>query len=128
MVEEDNVPTYETSVLRAVAHEWVKVENFATIMRVVFKFCMKMNVENKLDKVVNILKEKGFVVYRKGGKEPGVFYAKEGDSRIGFVYPNNGYIYDRIKMWSFQGYINHIRNRVFVLNVCQRRIYYRECD
>lgn len=37
-VEEDNVPTYETSVLRAVAHEWVKVENFATIMRVVFKF------------------------------------------------------------------------------------------
>ena len=62
---------------------------------------MKMNVENKLDKVVNILKEKGFVVYRKGGKEPGVFYAKEGDSRIGFVYPNNGYIYDRIKMWSF---------------------------
>lgn len=62
---------------------------------------MKMNVENKLDKVVKILKEKGFVVYRKGGKEPGVFYAKEGDSRIGFVYPNNGYIYDRIKMWSF---------------------------
>lgn len=62
---------------------------------------MKMNVENKLDKVVNILKEKGFVVYRKGGKEPGVFYAKEGDSRIGFVYPNNGYIYDRMKMWSF---------------------------
>lgn len=43
---------------------------------------MKMNVENKLDKVVKILKEKGFVVYRKGGKEPGVFYAKEGDSRI----------------------------------------------
>ena len=30
-----------------------------------------------------------------------MFYAKEGDSRIGFVYPNNGYIYDRIKMWSF---------------------------
>lgn len=30
---------------------------------------MKMNVENKLDKVVKILKEKGFVVYRKGGKE-----------------------------------------------------------
>ena len=30
-----------------------------------------MNVENKLDKVVNILKEKGFVVYRKGGKETG---------------------------------------------------------
>ena len=62
---------------------------------------MKMNVENKLNKVVKILKEKGFVVYRKGGKEPGVFYAKEGDSRIGFVCPNNGYIYDRIKMWSF---------------------------
>lgn len=62
---------------------------------------MKMNVENKLNKVVKILKEKGFVVYRKGGKEPSVFYAKEGDSRIGFVYPNNGYIYDRIKMWSF---------------------------
>lgn len=38
VVEEDNVPTYETSVLRAVAHEWVKVENFATIMRVVFKY------------------------------------------------------------------------------------------
>lgn len=38
VVEEDNIPTYETSVLRAVAHEWVKVENFATIMRVVFKF------------------------------------------------------------------------------------------
>lgn len=38
VVKEDNVPTYETSVLRAVAHEWVKVENFATIMRVVFKF------------------------------------------------------------------------------------------
>lgn len=36
--EEDDIPTYETSVLRAVAHEWVKVENFATIMRVVFKF------------------------------------------------------------------------------------------
>ena len=31
---------------------------------------MKMNVENKLNKVVKILKEKGFVVYRKGGKEP----------------------------------------------------------
>lgn len=60
-----------------------------------------MNVENELDKVVKILKEKGFVVYRKGGKEPGVFYAKEGDKRIGFVYPNNGYIYDKIKMWSF---------------------------
>lgn len=38
VVEEDDIPTYETSVLRAVAHEWVKVENFATIMRVVFKF------------------------------------------------------------------------------------------
>lgn len=38
VVEEDNVPTYETSVLRAVAHEWVKVENFATAMRVVFKY------------------------------------------------------------------------------------------
>lgn len=101
VVKEDNVPTYETSVLRAVAHEWVKVENFATIMRVVFKFLHENERRNKLDKVVNILKEKGFVVYRKGGKEPGVFYAKEGDSRIGFVYPNNGYIYDRIKMWSF---------------------------
>lgn len=33
VVEEDNVPTYETSVLRAVAHEWVKVENFATIIK-----------------------------------------------------------------------------------------------
>lgn len=38
VVEEDNVPTYETSVLRAVAHEWVKVESFATVMRVVFKY------------------------------------------------------------------------------------------
>ena len=38
VIEEDNVPTYETSVLRAVAHEWVKVENFTTIMRVVFKY------------------------------------------------------------------------------------------
>lgn len=38
MIEEDNVPTYETSVLRAVANEWVKVENFGDIMRVVFKF------------------------------------------------------------------------------------------
>lgn len=38
VLEEDNIPTYETSVLRAVAHEWIKVENFATIMRVVFKF------------------------------------------------------------------------------------------
>lgn len=37
---------------------------------------MKMNVENKLDKVVKILKEKGFVVYRKGGKEPGVIPQK----------------------------------------------------
>lgn len=46
---------------------------------------MKMNVENKLNKVVKILKEKGFVVYRKGGKEPGVFYAKEGDSRIALI-------------------------------------------
>ena len=45
---------------------------------------MKMNVENKLDKVVNILKEKGFVVYRKGGKEPGVFYAKVGYGKIEF--------------------------------------------
>lgn len=36
--EEDDIPTYETSVLRAVAHEWVKEENFVTIMRVVFKF------------------------------------------------------------------------------------------
>lgn len=38
VIEEDDIPTYETSVLRAVAHEWVKVENFVTIMRVVFKF------------------------------------------------------------------------------------------
>lgn len=38
MIEEDNVPTYETSVLRAVANEWVKVENFGDIMRVVFNF------------------------------------------------------------------------------------------
>ena len=37
-VEEDNVPTYETPVLRAVAHEWVKVENFGNVMKVVFKF------------------------------------------------------------------------------------------
>ena len=29
-----------------------------------------MNVENKINKIVKILKEKGFVVYRKGGKEP----------------------------------------------------------
>lgn len=36
VVEEDNIPTYETSVLRAVAHEWVKVENFGDVMRVVF--------------------------------------------------------------------------------------------
>lgn len=41
---------------------------------------MKMNVENKLDKVVNILKEKGFVVYRKGGKEPGGQSAKSSGS------------------------------------------------
>lgn len=38
VLEEDNIPTYETSVLRAVAHEWIKIENFATIMRVVFKY------------------------------------------------------------------------------------------
>ena len=38
VIEEDDIPTYETSVLRAVAHEWVKVENFGDIMRVVFKF------------------------------------------------------------------------------------------
>lgn len=57
-----------------------------------------MNVENKINKIAKILKEKGFIVYKKGGKEPGVFYAKEGDSRIGFVYSNNGYIYDRIKI------------------------------
>lgn len=38
---------------------------------------MKMNVENKLDKVVKILKEKGFVVYRKGGKEPVCFTPKK---------------------------------------------------
>lgn len=38
MIEEDNIPTYETSVLRAVAHEWVKVENFENVMKVVFKF------------------------------------------------------------------------------------------
>lgn len=101
VVEEDDIPTYETSVLRAVAHEWVKVENFGNVMKVVFKFLHENERRNKLNKVVKILKEKGFVVYRKGGKEPGVFYAKEGDSRIGFVYPNNGYIYDRIKMWSF---------------------------
>ena len=44
-----------------------------------------MNVENKLDKVVNILKEKGFVVYRKGGKEPGVFYAKQYMLRLGII-------------------------------------------
>ena len=48
-----------------------------------------MNVENKINKIAKILKEKGFIVYKKGGKEPGVFYAKEGDSRIGFVYPTN---------------------------------------
>ena len=38
VVEEDDIPTYETSVLRAVAHEWVKVENFGNVMKVVFKF------------------------------------------------------------------------------------------
>ena len=35
---------------------------------------MKMNVENKLDKVVKILKEKGFIVYKKGGKVMGEHY------------------------------------------------------
>ena len=60
VVEEDDIPTYETSVLRAVAHEWVKVENFATIMRVVFKLlALSMNVENKINKIAKILKEKG---------------------------------------------------------------------
>ena len=38
VVEEDDIPTYETSVLRAVAHEWVKVENFGNVMKVVLKF------------------------------------------------------------------------------------------
>lgn len=38
---------------------------------------MKMNVENKLDKVVNILKEKGFVVYRKGGRSQVCFTLKK---------------------------------------------------
>lgn len=38
VIEEDDIPTYETSVLRAVAHEWVKVENFTTVMRVVFNY------------------------------------------------------------------------------------------
>lgn len=38
VVEEDDIPTYETSVLGAVAHEWVKVENFGNVMKVVFKF------------------------------------------------------------------------------------------
>lgn len=38
VVEEDDIPTYETSVLRAVAHGWVKVENFGNVMKVVFKF------------------------------------------------------------------------------------------
>lgn len=38
VIEEDDIPTYETSVLRAVAHEWVKVENFGNVMKVVFKF------------------------------------------------------------------------------------------
>ena len=32
------IGTPKDSVLRAVAHEWVKVENFGDIMRVVFKF------------------------------------------------------------------------------------------
>ena len=32
---------------------------------------MKMNVENKINKIAKILKEKGFIVYKKGGKEPG---------------------------------------------------------
>lgn len=67
-----------------------------------------MNVENKINKIAKILKEKGFIVYKKGGKEPGVFYAREGDGRIGYVYPNNGYIYDRIKMCPFQECISHI--------------------
>lgn len=49
VVEEDNIPTYETSVLRAVAHEWVKVENFATIMRVVFKY-LHYNERREQDK------------------------------------------------------------------------------
>lgn len=43
---------------------------------------MKMNVENKLDKVVNILKEKGFVVYRKGGKEQGYICQRMVHNRI----------------------------------------------
>lgn len=29
-----------------------------------------MNVENKINKIAKILKEKGFIVYKKGGKEP----------------------------------------------------------
>lgn len=49
VVEEDDIPTYETSVLRAVAHEWVKVENFATIMRVVFKY-LHYNERREQDK------------------------------------------------------------------------------
>lgn len=49
VLEEDNIPTYETSVLRAVAHEWVKIENFATIMRVVFKY-LHYNERREQDK------------------------------------------------------------------------------
>lgn len=49
VVEEDDIPTYETSVLRAVAHEWVKIENFATIMRVVFKY-LHYNERREQDK------------------------------------------------------------------------------
>lgn len=49
VVEEDDIPTYETSVLRAVAHEWVKVENFATIMMVVFKY-LHYNERREQDK------------------------------------------------------------------------------
>lgn len=41
MVKEDNIPTYETSVLIAVAHKWVKAENFEDIKNVVFKFLHK---------------------------------------------------------------------------------------
>lgn len=49
VLEEDDIPTYETSVLRAVAHEWVKIENFATIMRVVFKY-LHYNERREQDK------------------------------------------------------------------------------
>lgn len=35
---------YKDSVLRTVAHEWVKKENFFDIMRVVFKFTMKREI------------------------------------------------------------------------------------